>query len=1082
MLVVDVPGLQDDATHRVSILGSCRVRNPMLALAKAGKVKHVAGNRPASHTSSEALQTTEYFTGKRTVPPHCTAFIFETDNAPHTSLYTQSLIESADTVVVEVCERNLISYRGLFFQSNYFSRQFVQGLGRPVLDWYRDVGRGIVPSEEFVAQVVERLRAANHQVDDDLVDLLRNTKISKETTSQLRANLSALMGDRSKQFIFVSHFVLEDEVGQIMADRSKLRAELAAVAQELGARFFDPSVLIERDGRKIALEADGTDIYEYSRPYNIVIGRALVETIAGCWVGRRAPDCSRNRRSAEQMLSKTPSWNKKLIDAARARSARMGINESGLHAHYDNLVQRGDIVGSRLAVAQIIIETLPRFDHYVILRAGLGELGFVLSETGSEITMFEPNNSRLSAIRDFAEEFGKTASPVSVLPGLVPPENFFAGRKGLDRTLAVAIGFLAPPGTNYEAALFALAKFEFILVEPRNFLYARKTDTEVALALKDLADVGLTWGQQLHPTGFHIFAKSPSTLAGLQSNNRFLSRFESNIRRFADSEYCKMVGGSDNVSVTWSAFADGCRLFQAAFRQAELPQASVVLIFLRHGPDLQASFFGAMASGLVPSFMPPSSPRQDPKIFWASHRELLAQIEPSAVIADSDTLAEMIAAGLDLSRTKIIDTASIRSEFDPATAAELEIIEQSGSAIAMLQHSSGTTGLKKGVALSFDAIVDQLESYAQSLDLRSDDRIASWLPLYHDMGLVACCLLPTYFAIPVIQIDAFEWLAKPEILFDEIDLEKATLCWLPNFAFEHLAVVAGRHASKYKLGHAGAFINCSEVCKASSFDRFVNAFKEAGVCKEQLHCCYAMAEAVFAVSQTAISQPARRIRVKPESLDRGSSVQVVTSDMAGLELLETGRTITGITAKIYDESRLELPTGVVGEIGLNSPFLFSGYNRDPSRTAAQLVGGTYYTRDLGFIHEGDLFVLGRADDLIIINGRNLYAHEIESVLARIDGLKPGRSVAVPLYDARMGSEVLMLICEIRRDTPHLGQDLKRAITTEIVSVFNVAPRRVSLVEEGWLVKTTSGKISRKDNLAKLMNAKEMAQEAISDTR
>lgn len=483
-----------------------------------------------------------------------------------------------------------------------------------------------------------------------------------------------------------------------------------------------------------------------------------------------------------------------------------------------------------------------------------------------------------------------------------------------------------------------------------------------------------------------------------------------------------------------------------------------MLIFLKHEPDLYGSFFGAMLAGITPSFMPCVSARQDPGVYWSSHAELLRRIKPAAIVAARDTFEEMRASGLDLSDVMQIAT-------DEVGTAELDFAARGEDEIALLQHSSGTTGLKKGVALSFRAIAAQADSYAESVGITPQDRIVHWLPLYHDMGLIACAIVPTYLGAPFVHIDPHAWVGRPDMLLDAMTTHRGTLTWMPNFAFEHMTNVCGSKASRYDLSSMRAFINCSEPCKPRAFDRFAQAFAPAGVTPEMLQCCYAMAETVFAVSQTRVGEAPLRIRVDPASLERGRAVRLVESD--GLELIETGSLIDGIAMTALDEAGGALAEGSVGEIALSGDFLFSGYNEEPERTAQRLKDGVYLTSDLGFSHKGRLFVLGRTDDLIIVNGRNIYAHQVEAAISGVEGLKPGRSVAAPYYDPRVGSEVLVVIAERKSQSDRPDRDIRDDVLRIVQSTFNVMPQKVRVVDEGWLVKTTSGKISRTENLKKL---------------
>jgi len=550
----------------------------------------------------------------------------------------------------------------------------------------------------------------------------------------------------------------------------------------------------------------------------------------------------------------------------------------------------------------------------------------------------------------------------------------------------------------------------------------------------------------------------------MSTSNRYLDRLVSNLQQDGTAVFCRMVGSAGVEEITWGDFRQDCCRFRDAYAGAGMQSGHLVLIFLRHVRELYGAFFGAQIGGFVPSFMPCASPRQDPKIYWSSHNELMQRIKPAAVVASRETFKEMVEAGLVLGSARKIVLEDVRN--NDVARPEIDCGHSGEDAIGLLQHSSGTTGLKKGVALSFGAIANQIDSYGRSLKLDGDDVIVSWLPLYHDMGLIACCVLPAYFNIPIVHIDAFYWIGRPAVLFERIQRDKGTLSWMPNFAYEHMASLLGRRASSYDLSTVRAIINCSEPCKASTFDKFADSFAAAGLAKERLQCCYAMAESVFAATQTEIGQLPHRVRVSPENLGRGQELSVLAE--GGVELIACGKPIAGINIEVVDESRRPLPPSTVGELALSGTFLFSGYNKEPEKTAQQLHDGVYYTRDLGFIHDGHVFVLGRLDDMIIVNGRNIYAHEVESVVSGVEGAKSGRTLAAPLFDERVGSNTLLIIAEKEPDLAIDEDAIRRDIMEGIHSTFNVTPHKIRLVDAGWLIKTTSGKISRKANIQKYL--------------
>ncbi|MCP5149644.1 MAG: AMP-binding protein [Chromatiales bacterium] len=503
-----------------------------------------------------------------------------------------------------------------------------------------------------------------------------------------------------------------------------------------------------------------------------------------------------------------------------------------------------------------------------------------------------------------------------------------------------------------------------------------------------------------------------------------------------------------------------------AYLADKVEKQNIVLIFLPQGAEAIVAFFGAMAIGAVPSFMPLPNSKQDPERYWAAHRALLELVTPKVVISTANHAPRLADAcrGLD---TTIIPIGDVDLALMSESAGSIATRRPQTDDIALLQHSSGTTGLKKGVALTHTAIALQIEAYAAALGATENDSVASWLPLYHDMGLIACTVMPLMLGQTILLLDPFEWVSEPRSLFRTITDHSATWVWLPNFAFDHLRRAVEVDGGHYDLSSVKAFINCSEPCKAATFDRFAQAFASIGVRPEQLQVCYAMAETVFAISQTPSSAPATRLRVVGKRL----AEHVVEPDPAGdVELLSCGTLVSGSSVRIQvDGSRPgDADAGRdVGEIIVSAPFLFAGYYRRPEITETVLEAGRYRTRDLGFVHEGELYVLGRKDDLLISNGRNFFAHEIEQIANQVEGIKAGRGVALGIFNPDVGSEEVYLVQEVSDLDSGSARALRRAVRQRVEDALALALRDVVLVQPGWLVKTTSGKISREANHAKL---------------
>ncbi len=418
----------------------------------------------------------------------------------------------------------------------------------------------------------------------------------------------------------------------------------------------------------------------------------------------------------------------------------------------------------------------------------------------------------------------------------------------------------------------------------------------------------------------------------------------------------------------------------------------------------------------------------------------------------------MEANGLTGSGVLILTTEEIRLA-DPTELGDPILRDDD---VAFLQHSSGTTGLKKGVALTHRSVLAQIHSYSEILHIEPDDSIASWLPLYHDMGLIACAMMPAVLGLTVTFLDPFLWTMRPHLLLEAITQFKSTFVWMPNFAFEHMSRSIKTDKIKFDLTSVKAFINCSEPCKPETFDRFLTNFGRFGITTNQLQVCYAMAETVFAVTQTMPGKPATVIAFDREHLRTENRAVVLDG---GQSLLSAGTPIPGLHLTILRDGATQ-PYDAVGEICVSGHCLFDGYYKLPEVTRERLRDGTYCTRDIGFLHNGELFVLGRTDDLLIIHGKNVYAHEIETVLGSIDGLKPGRSVAFTVFNPSIGSEELILLAESSGVVVANDSHIRRYVCEHVFDLTGIAVAEFRIVEPGWLIKTTSGKISREENKQK----------------
>ena len=524
-----------------------------------------------------------------------------------------------------------------------------------------------------------------------------------------------------------------------------------------------------------------------------------------------------------------------------------------------------------------------------------------------------------------------------------------------------------------------------------------------------------------------------------------------------DAVFAHFFGLPEQSLLTVSELADRSRRFGQVLRERGLKTGDLVAVIHETGPNLLAGFIGAMMAGVIPTIMPPPSKKQPKELYWSSHATLYSRIQPRLILA-SPAVAQAYKAGMP----EFADRLLVLSDALLASSSPAAPTPTRGDSIAFLQHSSGTTAHKKGVMLSHRQVIDQVKTYADVIDLRAGNPIASWLPLYHDMGLIACFMLPLVVHCPVAMIDPFDWLVRPLMLFEAIEACKAQYCWLPNFAFQHLAN-AVRATHSFDLSTIRAFVNCSEPCKPDSHQTFLASVARFGVGSGQVQVCYAMAENVFAVTQTRLSAPPKVIAVHRNYLEERRAV--IRPPGTGIELVSCGVPLPDVRVRIVNERRQTREDGHIGEIAISGPTLFSGYNGQSELTEQVLIQGEYFSGDLGFILNGQLYVVGRKDDMIIVYGRNFLAHELEAIANQVAGVKPGRVVALGVARRPGAPQELALLYELFDGFE--AKAVSREIHTELQEAAGVAPTYLICRPGGSLIKTTSGKVSRSLNKAVL---------------
>ena len=526
------------------------------------------------------------------------------------------------------------------------------------------------------------------------------------------------------------------------------------------------------------------------------------------------------------------------------------------------------------------------------------------------------------------------------------------------------------------------------------------------------------------------------------------------------------IDEDEQETVTFGEFRDRAQREAANFHEHGLTSGDRVIIIMPQGIAAMTTFVGAIMSGAAPAFLAYPNFKIEPSKYRSGLLGVTANLNAKAVVIDQDFPEEMLECVSLGAAAKLIHAG----RFGIGTAEHVvEANQQIGAGpLAFIQHSAGTTGMQKGVALTHAAVLRQLDHLAHALKLDpTSDRIYSWLPLYHDMGLIACFVLPMVFHIPIVMQSPLDWVMRPETMLQIITEHKCTLAWMPNFAFQFVPRrTPEARWSKYDLSSLRLLINCSEPVRASSMKEFQDAFHiKEGV----LQTSYAMAENVFAVTQSNIGLPPASIWVDPQQFRSGHRIcPVAKSTPAAIQFLSSGQLLSNQQVQIVSEAGEPVPEDQVGEIAIQTDCLFDGYFNRPDLTASSFLGGWYRTGDLGFLKDGELYVVGRKKDLLIIGGENIYPQDLEEIVAGHPAIHDGRAVAMGCYNPDLGTEDIVIVAEVEREEmPANSESIEQEIRRRVVAVLGIAVRSIFLKPPKWIVKSTAGKPARSATKEKL---------------
>ena len=505
--------------------------------------------------------------------------------------------------------------------------------------------------------------------------------------------------------------------------------------------------------------------------------------------------------------------------------------------------------------------------------------------------------------------------------------------------------------------------------------------------------------------------------------------------------------------VTYAALHVDVLRVAAALRAAGLRTGDVVLVAGEHDAQMVGAFLGAMYAGCAPAITAYPDTFSRIELYCERLRKLVQAAGAAAVL-----IAPQHAHALDGLPVRVFGFDLSAEPGAPPMDGPVSLEPMDA---AYVQFSSGTTGMPKAALVSHGVLMRSLQRLVLVEDVTSTDVIVGWLPLHHDFGLIECLLLPLCAGVRSVLIAPQTWVRRPRLLLEAIHVYRGTIVPTPNFGLVHTTEhVREKDLAGLDLSSLRLIMVAAELVQEPSARAFEEQLQSCNLRPGVIFPAYGMAECVLGVTLRAADRPLRTDRVDPRALIEHGIAQ--PSDAAGARaVVSCGAPIRDTSIEIVDEAGRPLPERRVGEIVVSTDALFSGYIGQPERTARALQPDGLHTGDLGYLADGELFVLGRMDGVIIVAGKHVLPEGLEEIALEVAGEAAGRAAAFGVFDERLGLTTPILVCEIRGAFSDAeATQLAERIRAQVLLRTDVSLADVRLVRRGWIPVTTSGKVRR----------------------
>ena len=531
---------------------------------------------------------------------------------------------------------------------------------------------------------------------------------------------------------------------------------------------------------------------------------------------------------------------------------------------------------------------------------------------------------------------------------------------------------------------------------------------------------------------------------------------ERHLERRPRQVHIRLLSDEAEDEITYADLGKGARRVARRILDFGLEPRSTVAIMLPTCREYYTTFFGILLAGAIPvPIYPPARPGQL-EDHLTRHSGILQNAQASLLITfeEAERAAHLLRARVPTIR-RVIDAADFAAIDEASTLPRLAAQD-----VALFQYTSGSTGNPKGVVLTHENLLANLRAIGRRIQPAQDDVVVSWLPLYHDMGLIGTWLGSLYFALPLIAMPPQRFLARPVEWLRTIDRFRATISASPNFGYELCAgKIPDPDIESLDLSSWRIAANGAEPVSAETIRRFTERFSKHGFRPDAMAPMYGLAEASLAITMPPRGRPPVIDSIDRATFaDRGIAAPGTAED--AMHIVGCGTPLPNVEVRIVAPGRVELPDRQEGTIEFRSPGATSGYHRNPIESERLFHDRWLDSGDLGYIAGRELFVTGRAKDVIIRAGRHFFPQEIEEIVSSIAGIRKGCVAVFGGVDAAAQTERLVVAAETREHDEKRRQEVAAAIRSKIVDLCGAPPDDVVLVPPHSILKTSSGKLRR----------------------